>query len=462
MMKISGRNLPAGPLLAWYGDDFTGAAAVMEVLSFAGLPSILFLEPPSESQLTRFPKLSGIGVASTARSQTPQWMDAELPDVFAQLKALDPQILHYKVCSTLDSSPQTGSIGHAIEIATDICESDMVPILIAAPQMRRYQCFGHLFAGMNDQVYRLDRHPVMAQHPVTPMEESDVARHIAKQSDRLDVDCISLEELRSENPRVTPAPDTEPGRISARTIDSVNADSERAAGRLIWENRKHNRFVVGSQGVEYALVRYWQHLGLLEPVDPAPNIGRSRHLVVVSGSVSPTTAQQIAWSGNNGFTCIQFDAASACQNNNAMAEEADRCVAQAMQAISENRDPLIYTAAGPDDPAVDRFLSFISSSSLEKSQANQMIGISLGEILQRILTQSSARRAVVSGGDTSGYATRRLGIFALSALAPTIPGAALFKAHADGPMDGLELALKGGQMGSEDYFGWIRDGGGIR
>jgi uncharacterized protein YgbK (DUF1537 family) len=29
-------------------------------------------------------------------------------------------------------------------------------------------------------------------------------------------------------------------------------------------------------------------------------------------------------------------------------------------------------------------------------------------------------------------------------------------------MDGLELALKGGQMGSEDYFGWIRDGGGIR
>jgi uncharacterized protein YgbK (DUF1537 family) len=69
---------------------------------------------------------------------------------------------------------------------------------------------------------------------------------------------------------------------------------------------------------------------------------------------------------------------------------------------------------------------------------------------------------VISGGDTSGYATQQLGIFALSALAPTIPGASLFKAHADGPMDGLELALKGGQMGSPDYFGWIRDGGGLR
>jgi hypothetical protein len=28
--------------------------------------------------------------------------------------------------------------------------------------------------------------------------------------------------------------------------------------------------------------------------------------------------------------------------------------------------------------------------------------------------------------------------------------------------DGLELALKGGQMGSADYFGWIRAGGGLR
>ncbi|GHA44277.1 hypothetical protein GCM10008927_06320 [Amylibacter ulvae] len=96
------------------------------------------------------------------------------------------------------------------------------------------------------------------------------------------------------------------------------------------------------------------------------------------------------------------------------------------------------------------------------SQASEIIGQSLGIILQRILSQSGIRRAIVSGGDTSGYATHQLGIFALSALAPTIAGAAICKAHAEGEMDGLELALKGGQMGSKDYFGWIRDGGGAR
>ena len=57
---------------------------------------------------------------------------------------------------------------------------------------------------------------------------------------------------------------------------------------------------------------------------------------------------------------------------------------------------------------------------------------------------------------------RQLGLSALVAKSPTIPGAALCQAFGDAPHDGLEIALKGGQMGSQDYFGWIRDGGGPR
>ena len=83
-------------------------------------------------------------------------------------------------------------------------------------------------------------------------------------------------------------------------------------------------------------------------------------------------------------------------------------------------------------------------------------------MLDAVIRRARLRRAVISGGDTSGHASRQLGIHALTALAPTIPGAAIFRAHGDGPHDGLELALKGGQMGSPDYFGWVRDGGGSR
>jgi uncharacterized protein YgbK (DUF1537 family) len=37
----------------------------------------------------------------------------------------------------------------------------------------------------------------------------------------------------------------------------------------------------------------------------------------------------------------------------------------------------------------------------------------------------------------------------------------LLEAHSNNPaLSGLQLALKGGQMGSRDYFGWIKRGGG--
>jgi uncharacterized protein YgbK (DUF1537 family) len=98
-------------------------------------------------------------------------------------------------------------------------------------------------------------------------------------------------------------------------------------------------------------------------------------------------------------------------------------------------------------------LATVKQSRKTRSEVNQRIGEALGSALLRILTQSKIHRAVISGGDTSGFATCQLGIFALSALAPTIPGASLFKAHAQDAMDGLELALKGGQMGSPAYFG---------
>ncbi len=450
----------SGPRIAWYGDDFTGAAATMEVLTFAGLPSMLFLEPPTEEQLALYPGLQGIGVASTARAQSTTWLDAELPGILARLKALNPGILHYKVCSTLDSSPQTGSIGRAMEIAAGQFSPGLVPILIAAPQLRRYQCFGHLFAAAGDRVHRLDRHPDMSRHPVTPMDESDVARHIARQSTRLAIDCISLEDLA--NGTFPTPPTASKGTIHAVTLDCIDSASEVAAGAYIWSNRAANPFVVGSQGVEYALVRHWQETGELAPCPPPTGIGPADGMVVVSGSVSPTTAAQIAWSKANGFCTVAFDATQVCGDAAALEAEIGRTTEAALAALSQGRDPLIHTAEGPDDPAIDRFRAAVSAANGDMTAANQSVGEALGLCLRQILDRSTARRAVVSGGDTSGHATRQLGIFALTALAPTIPGAAIFRAHATGPMDGLELALKGGQMGSEDYFGWVRNGGGAR
>lgn len=453
-------DLPDGPLVAWYGDDFTGAAATMEVLAFAGVPSMLFLTPPTREQLDRFPDLRGIGVASTARAEPPDWMRSELPDIFSRLAGLNPGLLHYKICSTLDSSPEIGSIGCAIEIGADLTGADVVPILAAAPHMQRYQVFGQLFAAHGNAVYRLDRHPVMSRHPVTPMNEADVAMHVQKQSDRISAKALTLETMMAGGG--LPDPEAGEDRITAITIDNWDAGSVAIAGRLLWQNRERTPFVVGSQGVEFALVQHWRDNGdLLQTTEPG-NIGPADGMVSVSGSVSPTTSDQIAWSKANGFACIPFDASAACRGGDALNGEEENARQAALAALSEGRDPLIHTAEGPEDPAVARFRKTLAETGSDVGDANRKVGEALGRVLTDVLSASHTRRAVISGGDTSGHATRQLGVYALSALAPTIPGASIFKAHAEGPMDGLELALKGGQMGSPDYFGWVRDGGGRR
>src|SRR3954465_5192583 len=81
-------RLPDGPLLAFYGDDYTGSSAAMEALAFAGLPTMLFLEMPTPQRLAAAAHCRGIGIAGIARSQDNEWMDRNLPPVFATLAAI--------------------------------------------------------------------------------------------------------------------------------------------------------------------------------------------------------------------------------------------------------------------------------------------------------------------------------------------------------------------------------------
>src|SRR3546814_14822481 len=97
-------------------------------------------------------------------------MDANLPGAFAAIG--DAAVLHYKTCSTFDSSPETGSIGRAMEIGARQF-GGVVPIVVGAPHLGRYVVFGNLFAvAGGDEVFRIDRPPTMARPPVTPMPDT--------------------------------------------------------------------------------------------------------------------------------------------------------------------------------------------------------------------------------------------------------------------------------------------------
>jgi 3-oxoisoapionate kinase len=454
---VSAPALPDGVLIAWYGDDFTGSATVMEVLSFAGVPAVLFFGIPTPERLARFPAVRGIGIAGIARSQSPAWMREHLSPVFSALAGLKAPIVQYKICSTFDSAPQVGSIGQAIELAKPIFGGDWVPLLTAAPVNNRYQAFGNLFACVGDTAYRIDRHPTMSRHPVTPMREADLGLHLAVQTD-LPIGLIDIVAMKSGRG------DAALERLCASgkqivSLDVLDDETLREAGRLIWEHRGRRLFVAGSQGVEHALIAHWQERQLL-PVRPAPRPAEAaERIVVVSGSCSPVTAEQIDWAEAHGFLPIRIDAAKVVDEA-AWARERERAAAAALRALSEARDPLLYTARGPDDPAIAALGTAIETAGITDVTANSSIGDGLGRMLDQVLRQAALNRAVIAGGDTSSHAALALGVFALTALAPVAPGAALCMAHAnDARRPTLELALKGGQMGEPDYFGRVKSCG---
>jgi 3-oxoisoapionate kinase len=454
----TGGPLPDGLLLAFYGDDYTGSSAVMEVMSFAGLPTVLFLDTPTPERLARFAGYRAVGIAGVARSRGPDWMDRHLPPVFRSLEALGAPVSHYKVCSTFDSAPHVGSIGRAADLAIPILGGAWHPLLVAAPGIARYQAFGSLFAVAADgRRYRLDRHPTMSRHPVTPMDEADVRLHLARQTQRR-IGLVDLVAMKAGGADAALAGERA-GGAEIVALDVVDEETLAEAGRLIWENRGERLFAIGSQGLQYALVAHWRAAGLIEPEHRPPAASPAARIACVSGSCSPVTAAQIDLAGRSGFAAIRLDAARAVDEGEWVLE-LERTIGLALAAVSEGRDPLVFTATGPEDPAVAAMRAAVASSGIAADTVNDRIGAGLGRLLDRVMREAGISRGVIAGGDTSGHAAMTLGIYALTALAPIAPGAPLCRGHSDDPAHaGLEIALKGGQMGRPDYFLAARGGG---
>ncbi|MFN0101415.1 MAG: four-carbon acid sugar kinase family protein [Bryobacteraceae bacterium] len=423
--------------LTYYGDDFTGSTDVMEALSVNGLPTVLFLRPPTVADLVRFPECKAVGVAGVSRSETPEWMDEHLPPVFMALRELGAPICHYKVCSTFDSSPVRGSIGRAVELGRRVMGNAVVPMVVGAPVLRRYVVFGNLFATVDGESYRIDRHPTMSRHPVTPMEEGDLRRHLGMQTalslGLVDILALQagrgLERFREE-------------RASIVLFDTLDEVSLREAGRAIWESRGDApMFVAGSSGVEYALLEWWRSQGLL-PIKPTTyEAGAVDRVLVVSGSCSPVTGQQIRWALRNGFVDVAVDPARLVSD----AAEFDRVLQMGELALSSGQSPVIYTAAGPSD--------------VVETGGGNAIGARLGALAGTLARRSGVRRIVIAGGDTSGHAGRELGIEALTFKRSFYPGSPLCRIWCtETGINGTEIMLKGGQVGAEMLFGEVLAG----
>ncbi len=436
-------------LLSFYGDDFTGSTDVLETLSLAGVETALFMKPPSAERLAQFPELQALGVAGTSRSWSPERMRLELPEVFTRLQTLGAPTTLYKICSTFDSSPEVGSIGVALELGREVFGPQPTPLLAAAPRLGRYCVFGNLFARAlpGGPAHRLDRHPTMRFHPVTPMAESDLRLHLAEQTSLRTalLDVLSYAQTRDDLERSFEALAQDAEVVLFDALEEAHLER---IGALLAAFELP--FAVGSSGLAHALALQWAAEGKAAPRAVGPLEATDR-LLVLSGSCSPVSAAQLLEAQADGFELIALDTPRLLGEEGAV--EAGRVLEQAVASLEQGKSVALHSCLGPDDPRIAGVRSALSARGLEPRLGSaRALGTKLGELLRGILEAEPASRVIVAGGDTSGYVALALGLTSLRFKAPLAPGGPLCRAGADGPLDGLEVAFKGGQTGSLDLY----------
>jgi uncharacterized protein YgbK (DUF1537 family) len=446
-----------GPAYGFYGDDFTGATDTLAHLTRAGLRTMLFFAPPDAARLSMLGRLDAVGIAGAARTMVPHAQHQELAHVGAAFAALGVRVMHYKVCSTFDSAPQTGSIGLAIRTLREYCPNPLVAVVGGQPNLRRYCVFGELFAaaGADDHqqsIYRIDRHPTMSRHPVTPMGEADLRVHLQRQGlgnvQSIDWRCYAGGDtvLQKElDCRLESKPD-------AVLFDVLDDSHLRAIGRLIARHAAVQAplLAVGASSVAQAYAAALNDAAEREDVNAAPvPLARARGPVfVLAGSLSPLTEVQIA--AAHSYLRVELDPLQ-MTGDAASAYLAER-VAAITGPLRDGRNVLAFTtrrAAQVGD----------ATDGTDAGGVLPQLAHACAALLQAVLGKVSLQRIGIAGGDTSSFAVRALDTWGLSYLAPLPAGVTVCRLHADrSELDGMEIMLKGGQMGDADLFEQLLNG----
>jgi uncharacterized protein YgbK (DUF1537 family) len=416
------------PRYGWYGDDFTGATDTLATLAERGWHALLFLGLPTPGQLAAAGPLDAIGVAGATRTMAPPDMARELDAAGRFFAAAGVALLHYKCCSTFDSAPHVGSIGAAVGALRAFFPNPLVPIVGGQPNLGRYCLFGQLFAAAGDgTVHRVDRHPTMSRHPVTPMTEADLRLHLAAQG----LEPVGLVDYRTHDG--TAGTTRLPDKAGVVLFDVAREADLTAIGRIV-ASRMDERpmLAVGPSSVARILAGTG---AAIAPADASPRAApssRSRAkgpVLALVGSLSPVTRAQVEVA--HGYARIAVDPARLLSDE-AYRQSLHR---QAIEALGHG-DAMLVTDR-PDGTAI----------------AAGAVATATGRLLAVIMKGARISRLVIAGGDTSTMALRALPIWGLSYRAACVPGAPLCSAHADHEwLDRMEIILKGGQMGPRDFF----------
>lgn len=427
MSAADGRRTP------WLGvvaDDLTGACDLADAVCAEGLATVVELGVPRE------PVAGGDCAVVALKSRTAP-VDIAVDQSVAAARALlaaGCRLLYQKYCSTFDST-DLGNIGPIADALCAAVGRDAVSVgTPATPRVGRTVYQGHLFVGRQ----LLSESP-MRDHPLTPMRDADLLAVLGRQS-RAPVGGIAWRRI-VDGPGAVLAALGVARQEGARhlvldALEDTHLDTgAEAVHRLVAAGTQ----VVagGAAGFAAALARTAPGARPLRAARAVPSVEPDTRRLIVSGSCSARTREQVALFAGPGLTLSPLELAA--DPGGAAARLSDDLAA----AFDAGAGTVLVSSSA--EPAVVARVD----AQLGTGRASGLLEAASGEIAAHAVARLGVTQLLVAGGETSGAVARSLGLRALRVGPNVGPGLAwMVPVDTNSPV----VLFKSGNFGPADLF----------
>ncbi len=420
---------PPGLRLGVIADDVTGGADLAGMLTSQGIHTLLCLDVttvPVEA-VTHHPRWDAVVLALKIRSVAAAEAVSRALSALRSLLTLEARQLFFKYCSTFDSTAE-GNIGPVLDALMNATAVRSCCVVPALPVNGRTQYLGHLFVDG-----RLLSESPLRDHPLNPMREADLVRHLQAQTRRrVGLLCLPAVRAGAQALRVARAQLEREG-IAFALVDAID-DTDL---QTIAEAFAQDRLVSGASGLALAL-------GGVRRERDGGDVARSalEHAagptLILSGSCSERTREQIA--------CLEASVGPVERvrldqlEGGDLAAEESRLRGVLGEQIQRRGWAAVWSSmAAP---------ASVDSTAGHPARARLLEKLN-ADLAAFAVAHLGVRSLVIAGGETSGAAVRGLGLVALEVGVMLDPGVPV--CHALAPR-GLTVVLKSGNFGQPDLF----------
>ena len=409
--------------LGCIADDFTGATDLASMLARSGVNVSLRIGVPlSTPENTAEIEVIALKTRSISASKAIE----ESLSALKWLKEAGAKKYFFKYCSTFDSTAE-GNIGPVSEALMNELKVDQTIYCPAFPENGRSIYMGNLFVGQ-----KLLSESSMKDHPLTPMNDSNLMRLLSAQVSRrvgLADRIIVNSGVKSLKEKLISLKENDVPHVIVDAVADTDLDTIASACQDM-------DFITGGSALAMPLAEFYKASGKISANDNSfMNKKLNTGSIILSGSCSEMTIIQVKNFIQRGAAAFQLDPID-------LAENGVKKVLDWLSSQDFTKNIIIYATSDPD--------------TVKKVQAE--LGVDMaGKIVEQGLSECAIaardlgiKNFIIAGGETSGAITKALNIRQLDIgieIAPGVPWTFSGKRN-----NQIALSLKSGNFGSEEFF----------